>query len=260
MNFCCIFLFILLFIVELHSQATECVDLPANPGDRRASHYKLSVATYNTYWLFLDPDHSEGTIECPGQGSSCPWQNESIAYEHAHYIASEIDYVSADFIGMQEVEDCWTLGQVQSFMDYDTSSEYERYLILGKDTYTGENVGLFTRIDPISFTRTNEYADYPVESSTCGQGNKYTGSTSVSKNFIARFNIERLPGSSSYLTLIVVHFLSGANTNDENCVKREAQATVISWAVEEAVNRGDHIIVMGDFNGVYNYNVQCMYV
>ena len=47
------------------------------------------------------------------------------------------------------------------------SHGYVPYLVLGADTYLGQNVGMITRVDPVvSLYRSTEHVPYPVSAST----------------------------------------------------------------------------------------------
>lgn len=146
------------------------------------------------------------------------------------------------------MSDCWELHQlINSMPDIDgqpASNIYKPYLLLGTDTYTGENCGLITKIDPISnVERSNEYVSYPLSDSNCGYSGS-SGYTGCSKHFYADFKID---GIENILTIIGVHFLSQP-TSSTNCAKREAQATVISGIITDAINSGKEILLAGDFN------------
>jgi len=120
---------------------------------------------------------------------------------------------------------------------------YKYYLLKGTDTATGQNVGLFTRVDPvINLQRTAERIDYPVPGSTCGTS---TGDSGVSKHFFTRFEVENL---DKPLVVIGAHFL--AFPDDKlRCLQREAQATVLrDLGQKEARDNGYHLAMMGDFN------------
>ena len=116
----------------------------------------------------------------------------------------------------------------------------------------GQNPGILTKIDPfVDLNRSSEYIKYPIVESTCNyKGNSgYYGCT---KHYATRFNIE---GITNPVTLIGVHLL--ANPSDvTRCAKREASAVVIAGLIKEALQRGDEIIVLGDFNGFFIF---CFY-
>jgi len=154
----------------------------------------------------------------------------------------------ADIIFVEEVSDCWQLQKLINAMPGDYASLYVPYLLLGTDTSTGENCGLITKIDPIeNLTYSEEYVDYPIDTSTCG----YTGSgsTGVSKHFMTRLKID---GIDKYITIVGVHFIAYPLETDR-CAKREAQATIIANSfITPAVQNGDYVIVAGDYNDYDN--------
>ena len=115
---------------------------------------------------------------------------------------------------------------------------------LGADTATGQNVGIITKIDPINdLFRSTEYIEYPVANSACPDLSS-TGTTSCSKHFGARFQIEGLP---QMLTIFGVHFLA-IPSDSYRCLRREGQATVIANMVQQEVANGNMVVIAGDFN------------
>ena len=81
---------------------------------------------------------------------------------------------------------------------------------------------------------------YPIASTTCNS--TYTGSYGVSKHYISTFNV-----GGSKIAVFSMHLL--AFPDDQNrCVQREAQATVMQQAITPYVNNGYEIIVIGDLN------------
>jgi exonuclease III len=109
---------------------------------------------------------------------------------------------------------------------------YEAYLTQGKDTFTGQDVGLLTRIDPDTIPI--KYDDRVGHS---GSVNK-----SVSKDYIARFTVGNLKFS-----LIGLHFLA-IPLSENRKLERQAQADAIrSIAIEERT-AGFLPVMLGDFN------------
>jgi hypothetical protein len=52
---------------------------------------------------------------------------------------------------------------------------YAAYMVDGEDTYTGQNMGLITRIDPVvDLWRIDERARVPLPGSTCGRTGRAT--------------------------------------------------------------------------------------
>ena len=59
------------------------------------------------------------------------------------------------------MENCEALDTLNAFIGADFG--YRAYLVNGKDTSTGQNVGLLTRVDPVEdVRRTEARADYPL--------------------------------------------------------------------------------------------------
>jgi len=200
------------------------------------------IVQYNVDFLFLKAGESQ--LACPGAG--CDWKNMSIAESHVEHVAKEIASLNGDIILMNEVEDCDVVRRVANL----TNMGYQPYLIPGKDTFTGQNTALLTRIDPIQdIQRTETTASFPVAGSPCPTSGltaeEMTGTQSNSKHLMARFKIE---GLDAPLTIVATHLLAGPD-DQKRCFQREAQAEVLINAfLKPAAARGDHVIMMGDMN------------
>jgi endonuclease/exonuclease/phosphatase family metal-dependent hydrolase len=119
---------------------------------------------------------------------------------------------------------------------------YTPYMVAGHDTFTGQNMGLVTRLDPLSLQRSNARMLHPVSGSTCG----YSGPAAlqgVAKNYVAIF--QAAPGVT--VALIGAHLLAHP-TAHERCSQREAQAAVLRSSAAAAAAAGHHVIVLGDMN------------
>jgi exonuclease III len=114
-------------------------------------------------------------------------------------------------------------------------------MIEGTDSSTGQDVGMLTRIDPVqSLYRTESRVSYPIPSTKCNS--TYTGTNGVSKHYITSMNINNMD-----IAIISMHLL--AFPDDQNrCVQREAQATVMQQVVKPYIDKGYEVIVVGDFN------------
>ena len=149
-----------------------------------------------------------------------------------------IKEVNPDIINFCEVEGCDELNALKSKLD----STYLPYLKKGKDTSTGQNTGLFTRIDPlIDLYRTEERISYPINGSRCG----YTGSietTGVSKHYITEYSL-----GDTLIAFIGIHFVAFP-TDSIRCAQREAQAQVIQNVIYSYIKKNYEIIVLGDLN------------
>jgi exonuclease III len=228
----------LLALSSVYGLSYDCY-IPETPGmDRRKDTSVWSLAQFNVEWLFTEPFK-----ECPGEG--CSWNNTESAILHLETIAKRIDALDVDTIHLCEVESCDQLQELISLMD--SSKGYNGYMIKGTDSYTGQNVGLLTRIDPDGpLERTEVRKTFPISGSQCG----YTGESDtegVSKHMIARFTVNEQP-----VMLVGAHLLSQP-TSASPCAKREAQAEVLYEIMYNNTLLGNDsvqssMILLGDLN------------
>jgi len=218
---------------------TECKSAPKIEGDRRSNKDRLSIVSWNVDWLFTNVSHDMGQITCPGK---CDWKNVTIALEHLKTVAGDIDGFNADIIALFETEDCDVLKQI--ILNIPSGEDFLPYNHLGEDSYTGQNPGLITKLDPIAdIGFSTAKVNYPVEGSTCGSSS--SGNHGCSKHFTASFKPCGDDGLT--LTLIGVHLLAQPESVSR-CLEREAQATVVADLVKDARQIGNEVIVLGDFN------------
>jgi exonuclease III len=212
---------------------TFCPNITSNR-DMRQDKSKLRIVQYNVEWLFIDYCASS---DCPGGG--CTWSNESSATNHLNQVAKIINELKPDIINLCEVEGC---DELSSLVKSTQNSNYYPYMVKGKDTSTGQNVGMLTNIDPLlNLYRTEERVIYPIPGSMCG----YTGSpsdTGVSKHYITEFEINRVK-----FAIIGAHLIAFP-TDKTRCSEREAQAQVLQNVIYGYVSKGYEIIFLGDLN------------
>lgn len=106
------------------------------------------------------------------------------------------------------------------------------YLVKGKDTYTGQDVALLTKIDPEGNVIGRDDRD----------ANKGNVKKSVSKNYYAKMRI-----GDSRVAFIGIHLLAQPLREDRR-LQREAQSEVIRRLSLEIVGEGYDVIILGDFN------------
>jgi len=216
---------------------------PTTSQDRRPNKSALTIATFNAEWLFWSNGNNGPSNKCPADhsGGICPWANADEANDHLSKVAGLLSQVNADIIALQEVQDCVVL---QCLIDEIGDNTYKPYLIRGTDTATDQNVAIISRVDPISaLFRDESRATINREDSTCGSLPDPTYTSGVSKHFIARFNVNGI-GS---ISLIGAHLLANPTIPDR-CIRREAQATVLSWMAENERTQGRQVIILGDLN------------
>lgn len=188
-------------------------------------------------WLFTD-----GYDNCPG--TTCPWKDSEMADSHVSAIASAISSLHPDFLDLAEVESCDDLTKLINDPEL-LGKGYLPYMIQGKDSSTGQDVGLLTLIDPIeSLYRSEARVIYPIPTTTCNS--TYTGDYGVSKHYITSFKVNDI-----FIAVISMHLL--AFPDDQNrCVQREAQAVVMQQVVEPYLAKGYEVIIVGDMNDFDN--------
>lgn len=185
----------------------------------------IRIGTFNGEWLF-DGVGNEGADVL-----DFPWRGDSLkAAAHRRDVAAVIRLLDADVLVMAETEN---LGVLETMAREDLPHlGYTPYLIEGRDTFTGQDVGLLSRL-PVEMTgRTDERVEVGVTEARYG----------VSKNLWVRLMLGDTP-----ITLIGVHFLAEPD-NRERRLKREAQAEVIRRLVVAEMAQGREVIVIGDLN------------
>jgi len=144
-------------------------------------------------------------------------------------VAKVIRQHDPDIINLDEVEG---LAALKHFNQrHLTGLGYKAYLVKGRDTYTGQDVGLLTRIDPDEklWREDRQGVSGPVRKS-------------ASKNYTAKFTIH-----GERIALIGVHFLSRP-TDQRRRHDRQAQADAILTRAKELDAEGFHVIIAGDIN------------
>lgn len=210
-----------------------CPSVATKGEDRRTNNSTFRLVQFNAEWLFID-----GADNCPG--TTCPWTTATLAQTHLNSIAQVIFDLNPDFINLCEVESCDELTMLtkNSLL---VAEGYKAYMIQGTDNSTGQDVGILTKIDPTSdLVRTENRATYPIPGTQCSS--TYTGSSGVSKHYITTLKLNGMN-----VAVIAAHLLAFPDDQDR-CVQREAQASVLRDQITAYVNNGFEIIVLGDFN------------
>jgi len=192
-------------------------------GDRRTDKSTLVIMTLNAEFMWDGVDPEEGQVNFPWKHS------QTEAEEHMERIAEIIISSNPDIVNLVEVENIEALKTLNDkFLE---GRGYEPYLIKGKDTYTGQDVALLTRIDTEEIDRD----DRKGQSGDVQKG--------VSKNYYAKLDL----GDNTKIAFIGLHFLSGPNREDR-IHPRQAQADVIKDLAVELNSAGYNIVILGDFN------------
>ena len=188
-----------------------------------AAAEQITIMSWNTEFLWDGQAPEEGKANFAWKG------DETAALERITHVANVIADADPDIVVLLEIENGDVLSRLSKRLP---ASGYHPYFVQGKDTFTGQDIGILSRHQPISIGRFNNRA-------ATGEGARTVG---VSKNIVTGFRISRTP-----VALVAVHLRSGA-TDPARGVIRQAQATALSEALEGLSNDGWPLIVLGDFN------------
>ena len=199
---------------------------PAHAADRRPDKTTLTVMALNCefMWDGVAPEEGSSTITFPWKG------NQKLAEAHMKQVANLILRGNPDIVSLEETEN---LHAVQVLNDkFLAGRGYKPYFIQGKDTFTGQDVALLTRIDPDGGKIERDDA----------VGTSGTESSGVSKNYFAKMTV-----GSAKIALIGLHLLAQP-TSTQRRAKRQAQANVVRDLAVSLAKQGRQVIVLGDFN------------
>ncbi|MEP0826501.1 MAG: lamin tail domain-containing protein [Nitrososphaera sp.] len=197
--------------------------------DRRLDKSKLKLMTFNAEFLFdgVDP---EGQADFPWKGST------DEARSHMAEIADVIKSANADIVNLVEVENLSVLEALNS--DFLSGFNYKPYLVEGTDSYTRQDVGMLTRIDPIDGgLHRNE------DKGTSGSVMK-----SVSKHYYTSIQV-----NGRRIDFIGIHLLAQPN-NESRRLERQAQADAIQKLALSQYFSGSETVIWGDCN---DYDSDC---
>jgi len=198
---------------------------PLFAADRRTDTTRLVIMTFNAEFLWDGVDPEEGQVEFL-------WKNSSTeAQERMRDIANVIIQSNPDIVNLVEVENLNTLQMLNN--NFLQGRGYVPYLVKGRDTFTGQDVGLLTRIDP-----ENDQIQRFNDSGRSGNTTK-----SVSKNYFAKIRVN----DQTRLGLISIHFLARP-LDESRRLQREAQADAMRTLARRLWSEGSLPVILGDFN------------
>ena len=196
----------------------------ATAEDRRVNQNILTIMSLNAEFLWDGVEPEEGSVDFEWKGS------QTEAEEHMREIANIIIASNPDIVSLVEVENKSALETLNN--KYFQGRGYKPYFIKGRDTYTGQDMALLTRIDP-----EGNSIEYDDRLGTSGNTSK-----KVSKNYIARFDL-----NGTKIAMIGLHFLSRP-LDSKRRFDRQAQADAIRLMAMENRIAGYEVVVLGDFN------------
>lgn len=198
----------------------------ARADDRRPDKTTLTLMALNGEFLWDGklPEEGASSVTFPWKGSPAK------AEAHMKEIANLILRSNPDVISMEEVENLDALTTLND--KFLPGRGYKPYFVQGKDTFTGQDVALLSRIDP-------DGGALERDDRRAGTGRDSSG---VSKNYIANLTVGDIP-----LSLIGLHLLA-VPTDPARRGRREAQAQVIQRAAQELRAKGRQVVILGDLN------------
>ncbi len=205
----------------------------SEPGATPRSQPALVIMTFNAELLWDGVLPEEGRLEFPWKG------NKEKAEAHMEKVAQVIRQENPDIVNLVEVENISALNTFNEKFLKDFG--YHAYLVTGRDTYTGEDVALLTKIEPEGG---KIYRDDR-------EGRSSDVRKSVSKNYYAYFRVDGLK-----FVLIGIHFLAEP-LNRQRVDERQAQADAIRSLAQEFWQEGYQVAVVGDFND-YDGDPNCL--
>lgn len=191
----------------------------------------LKIMTFNCEFMWDGVEPEEGKIEFEHKG------NQELAEKHMSELAKVIKRNNPDIVNLIETEGLAAVNTLNT--KFLSGQGYKVYLAEGKDSYTGQDVALLSRIDLIDFGRYNEKGFSGM-----------TGKT-VSKNYFGLLTFK-----NTKIALIGLHFLSRPTAKDR-ISKRQAQATAIKNLAMSLDHLGYNLVLMGDYND-YDGDDECL--
>ncbi|MGB3542914.1 endonuclease/exonuclease/phosphatase family protein [Rubrivirga sp.] len=186
----------------------------------------VRVATFNGEFLFDGQgDEGEATFDWKGDPAK--------ARAHRDDIGAVVRSLDADLVLMTEIENLETLEMLVA--ESLEGMGYQAVLIDGRDSFTGQDVGLLSRFPIEDAGRIDVRLPVGISDQTYG----------VSKNLWARLSMP----DGTPVTVVGLHFLARPDAVDRRD-RRETQAEVIRQFIEGEQAAGREVIALGDFNDI----------
>ncbi len=191
--------------------------------DNRSDKNRLKITTFNARFLWDGVEPEEGRVDFAHKS------DQTAAEEHMADISEILRKIDADIVNWVEVENIEAL---TTFNDkFLKGMGYMPFLVKGRDSFTGQDVCLLTKIAP------NGPLERFDEKGRSGQTEK-----SVSKNYFAKFTLGDLN-----FAVIGIHLLARPSSEGRKDDK-QAQADAIRSLATSLVDDGFEIVMLGDFN------------
>ena len=207
---------------QLHAQ-------PYDPAPR-----ELRVVSWNVEWMFDDyqGDNRSDLAKQQSAPSRDYWQAKLSG------IADVLAGTDAHIIALQEIEGDQTLNELAQVLRERHQQSFRMAFIQGSDRFTEQDVGVLVRNGMVAYTRREQ-------SKTMFDSEQFYN---LSKHLFVEMRWENV---ESPLTLLNVHFRATAEAEEP----RSRQARLARHWLEPNLQRGEDVIVLGDFNSEANPGV-----
>ncbi len=187
----------------------------------------LTVMTWNVEWMYDDytGDNRSKLANEQSAPNAETWKRKLAA------VAEVIANSKADVIALQEIEGDQTLRAIIERLKAEHQTSFRYAFIQGTDSFTEQDVGLLVRGGLVSYRR-HEQSKAMFDS-----GQYYN----LSKHLAAELRWEDV---ASPLTIMNVHLRATEEAED----LRVRQAKLARHWLEPALDRGEDVILLGDFN------------
>lgn len=193
------------------------------------AHADLRVMAINTEWLWTPHDnHVDGGKFNRGDMSARDYEAELSFYAQ---LVRENDI---DLVAVSEIENA----TVANDLARKFGSTWQAYFRQGRDTATGQDVALISRLKTIP----DSVSDYGFPAGFLPGDNK---GKRLSKVVGARFYH---PDTNQTIGVVTSHFLSKRNDSAKKSRNRQRQANALNTVIEELARSNSIVIALGDFN------------
>ena len=198
----------------------------AQADDRRTDKTQVTIMHLNAefMWDGVAPEEGNPTVHFDWRGSPVE------AAAHMQAVAAIINRNNPDIVSLCEVENKDALDKLNN--DFLSGKGYKAYFAQGTDTFTGQDMGFLTRIDP--------EGDAIVYDARNGQSGVST--KSCSKDYVAKLTL-----NGQKIAMIGEHLLAHPDQSNRR-LDRQAQADALHQMAVEAAGQGFQPIILGDIN------------
>jgi len=195
---------------------------------------ELNVMTINTEWLWTPHDHLVDGRRYNKGDMSAKAYNEEI-----RFYSAVIKKQSVNLLAVSEIENEVVANDLAKAF----GPEWKAYFKQGRDTATGQDVAIISKLDPVIGSLT----DFGFPS---GQlPGLFDKKKRLSKVVGVQFWLSSHNGiKKNKVGVITAHFLSKRKDNLKKSKNRQRQAYALVKVMDEFVKDVDHLIVLGDFN------------